>query len=323
RSSKETNTQIFALFIASLALVVLTGLVVSRHITKPLLEVVEASEQISKGNYEIRLQADGNDEVAILAHSFNQMINGLREGSVYRDLLGRTVSPEVRDQLRATLHSGNLNLNGQDAMASVLMADIAGFTSLSENEAPTTILDWLNELFSELVPIINSYSGVVNEFSGDALFAFFGILPQPLHMAESAYLSCKAALEMIEAIERINKARVMRGDPKMRMGIGINTGAVTAGGLGAEDRLHYTIIGDTVNTTQRIESLAHQFSESSIMISRQTAIAIWEYRDQFNLLPFGEHHLKGKIDKLEVYRLLPLDAEIDFEKNINPELARK
>ncbi|MDH5606765.1 MAG: HAMP domain-containing protein [Anaerolineae bacterium] len=309
-SNKTANAQIFALFFLAIGLVLFTGLMIANRITKPLLQVVDASEQISKGNYDVNIQSTGNDEVAILAHSFNEMVSGLKEGSVYRDLLGRTVSPEVRDQLRATISSGSINMEGQDAMATVLMADVAGFTNISENEAPATVLDWLNELFSELVPIINGFSGVVNEFSGDGLFSFFGILPQPLHMAESAYLACRAAVEMLNAVDKINLRRVQRGNPPIRLGIGINTGPVTAGGLGAEDRMHYTIIGDVVNTTQRIESLAHQFPESSIMISRQTAIAIWNQRDQFILTPHGEHHLKGKQNKQLVYRLEALGNHV-------------
>lgn len=307
RSNSAVNTQIFILFFLAIGLVTITGIVISNQITKPLLEVVDASEQIFKGNYDVQVKADGNDEVAVLAHSFNRMVSGLQEGAVYRDLLGRTISPEVRDQLRSAVKAGDFNLEGRDAMATVLIADVADFTTLSEQEDPATIFNWLNELFSELVPIVNGYSGVVNEFSGDALFAFFGILPQQLHMAESAYLACKASVEMLKAINRVNRVRDHRGDPLLRMGIGINSGPVTAGGLGAEDRLHYTIIGDTVNTTQRIESLAHQLPESAIMISRQTAIAIWDQRDQFNLVPFGEHTLKGKANKQVVYRLLPPD----------------
>jgi len=252
--------------------------------------------------------SDGNDEVAVLAHSFNQMVDGLREGSLYRDLLGRTVSPEVRDTLRDTLQAGGLRLEGQDALATVMLADVKDFVTLSEDEEPTTILRWLNELFGRMVPLVTSYSGVVNAFSGDSLFAFFGILPTPLHIAESAYLACRAAVEMQKDLEILNDLRTRRGDPAIRMGIGINSGPVTAGGLGAENRLHYTIIGDTVNTTQRIETIAHMLDESATMISKPTAIAIWDSREHFRLQPYGEHMLKGKHEALKIYRLFAGDS---------------
>jgi adenylate cyclase len=311
-TSSETNVQIFIALVLVLVLVVLTGISVANRISKPLLEVVNASEQVSQGNLDVHVHIDGNDEVAVLAHSFNHMVDGLREGSLYRDLLGRTVSPEVRDTLRDTLQAGGLRLEGQDALATVLLADVQDFVTLSENEDPTTILHWLNELFGRLVPIITSYSGVVNEFSGDALFSFFGILPTPLHIAESAYIACRAGLEMLNELKVLNDLRYRRGDPVLRMGIGINTGPVTAGGLGAENRLHYTIIGDTVNTAQRIESIAHMLPESAIMISKPTAIAIWDNRSQFRLQPYGEHLVKGKQEALKVYRLFPGDSTTGF-----------
>jgi adenylate cyclase len=311
-TSSETNVQIFITLVLVLVLVVLTGISVANRISKPLLEVVHASEQVSLGNLDVHIHTDGTDEVAVLAHSFNHMVDGLREGSLYRDLLGRTVSPEVRDTLRDTLQAGGLRLEGQDAMATVILADVKDFVTLSEHEDPTTILNWLNELFGRLVPIITSYSGVVNAFSGDALFAFFGILPTPLHIAESAYLACRAGIEMLKDIKLLNDLRHQRGDPLLRMGIGINTGAVTAGGLGAENRLHYTIIGDTVNTTQRIETIAHMLPESAIMISKPTAIAIWDNRSQFKLQTYGEHLVKGKQEALKVYRLFPGDSTMGF-----------
>jgi adenylate cyclase len=274
--------------------------------------VVSASEQVSQGNLDVQVQARGNDELAVLAHSFNQMVDGLREGSLYRDLLGRAVSPEVRDTLRNTLQAGGLRLEGQDAMATVLLADVVGYTNLSESEPPTTILNWLNELFGRLVPAISSYSGIINEFSGDSLLAFFGILPTPLHIGESAYLACRASLDMLNALEELNRVRAKRGDPVLRMGIGINTGPVTAGGLGAENRLHYTIIGDTVNTTQRIERIAHLLPENAVMIGRPTALALWENRDHFKLQLYGEHIVKGKEEALEVFRLFSKNSVIGY-----------
>lgn len=314
---QTTNIQIFMLLTGAFFVVILLGLLVARRISNPLMEVVQASTEVAKGNFDVRLRIKGNDEIAVLAHSFNRMVVGLKDGQLYRNLLGRTVSPEVRDQLRSNLATGDLQLQGQFAIATILMADIHDFTTLSEREDPTTVMVWLNELFSELVPIITYYDGVVNEISGDALFSFFGILPQPQEAAESAYLACQAGLEMLLAMERINLRRSERGDSPLTIGIGINTGPVTAGGLGSQDRLHYTVIGDTVNTTQRIETLAHQFEQSAVMISKQTLISMWDRRTEFNIESYGNVTVKGKQDELEVYRLLPegvsVPAVLDLE----------
>jgi len=304
RTSQVTRTQIFLLVSIAFLLVIVVGVLLANQITRPLLRVVRASTQVAQGNLEVKVEPSGDDEVAVLAHSFNSMVAGLQEGSIYRDLLGRTVSPEVREQLRQTFTSGNVRLEGQEAIATVLMTDIRGFTSLSEKSDPATVFNWLNEYFSDLVPIITNNNGVVNKFDGDAMLAFFGILPKLLSPKQSAYYACKAAVEMLAAIEQLNVRRVERGEPLLATGIGLNTGVVTAGGLGTSDRLHYTIIGDTVNTTQRLESLTRNlFSTSGALISQSTFSALGEKRQDFSLEPMGMHLVKGKAEQLLVYRL--------------------
>ncbi len=242
--------------------------------------------------------------MAVLAHSFNYMVAGLQEGSVYRDLLGRTVSPEVRDQLRQTFTSGNLRLEGQEAVATVLMTDIRAFTTLSERSDPSTVLTWLNEYFGRLVPIIQAHGGVVNKFDGDAMLAFFGILPRRQSPKNGARAACLAAMEMLAVIDQLNQERIERGDPPFVTGIGINTGVVIAGGLGTSDRLHYTIIGDTVNTTQRLESLTRQlFNGNGVVIGHSTYLALAEFTGDFNLEPAGMHAIKGKSEQILIYRM--------------------
>ena len=310
-----TRSQVFVLVAVLLLLVVAVGITLANQITRPLIRIVRASSEVAKGNLDIKVETRGNDEVAVLAHTFNAMVAGLQEGSMYRDLLGRTVSPEVREQLRQTFSSGHLRLEGQEAVATVMISDIRCFTSLSEKVEPAEIFRWLNEYFGELVPIITASSGVVNKFDGDAMLAFFGILPEPLTSHQSAYNACQASLEMLAAIERLNGLRVERGEPPLSTGIGINTGAVTAGGLGTSDRMHYTIIGEPVTTTQRLEALTRRlFIVSGILISESTYQALGDRRGQFQLDPLGLHVVKGRSEQVPVYRLLPLfePAPADF-----------
>lgn len=304
RPSQITRLQIFLITTVAFLLVIALGVYVANRITRPLLQVVDASTKVAEGNLEVQVEATGNDEVTVLAQSFNQMISGLREGSAYRDLLGRTVSPEVREELRRAFASGEVHLQGQDTVATVFMANIHGFTRLSETAEPTTILNWLNEFFGEVVPLITAYGGVVNQFEGDIVMAFFGILPRPLTPQESAYQACQAALELLAATTQLNARRIARGDPPFTIGISLNTGPVIAGGLGSNDRLHYTIIGDTVNTTTRLQSLTRQFGEeSSALMSQHTLFALRERRHEFQLHPLGARTFRGKVEQLLVYQL--------------------
>ncbi len=305
RPSQFTRVQA-VLFVASAFIgIIVLGILLARRITHQLGEVVNASTQVAEGNFKVKVPVSGNDEVMVLAHAFNYMVTGLQEGSIYRDLLGRTVSPQVREALRKSFASGELKLEGQSTTATVLMSDIRNFTSMAEKEEPTTILHWLNEYFRELVPVITKYGGVVDKFEGDAILAFFGILPTPLQPEDSAYHACLASMEMLEVVERINRGRIQRNEPPLQTGIGINTGSLIAGGLGTADRLNYTIIGDTVNTAQRIQDLTRQFGESGVAVSESTVASLHERRIDFKLEPLGEHALKGKSELIWVYRLQP------------------
>jgi class 3 adenylate cyclase/CheY-like chemotaxis protein len=307
-ASQTTQIEIFVLAVAAILLVIFTGLFLANIITRPLMRLVNASSEVAQGNLEVKVDANGDDELAILARSFNYMVAGLQEGSIYRDLLGRTVSPEVREQLRQTFTSGNLRLEGQQAVATVLMTDIRGFTTLSEKEDPATIFQWLNEYFSQIVPGVTNCGGVVNKFDGDAMLAFFGTLPRLLNPKQSALSACLAAVEALKVIDTLNSQRRARGEPQLITGIGIHTGVVIAGGLGTSDRLHYTIIGDTVNTTQRLESLTRDlFDTSGILVSHATYSALSEHQSMFSFEPLGYHQVKGKQEKILVYRLMPFN----------------
>ena len=92
----------------------------------------------------------GTDEIGVLSVTFNQMVEGLREGSIYRDLLGRTVTPEVRDQLRTSFSDGALMLKGQSSEATILFADFRGYTSMAEVTEPAEVMKTLNDYFARV-----------------------------------------------------------------------------------------------------------------------------------------------------------------------------
>jgi len=302
-----TQLQIFILATTGFVIVITIGILLARRITNPLMSVVAAASQISQGEWDVSVEPQGNDELAFLGHAFNYMVSNLREGTIYRDLLGRAVSPQVRDQLRHGLASGELKLEGQRQIATTLITDIRDFTNISEQRAPTTILSWLNRYYGEMVPIVNSYDGITHEFTGDSMMAVFGILPTVSSSSKSAYDACRAAVNIIEAINILNDKRIEDGEHPFITGIGINTGIVAAGSMGSDDRLHYAVIGDTVNVTARLESLTKDIGETSAIISQDTYDALGAKRDEFILEPMGSQVFKGKSDKMNVYRISKLN----------------
>lgn len=302
---QATGVQMMILIAMIFLAVILVGVLTARMVTQPLKQVVEASRKVAEGNFQVKVKPTGHDEISVLATTFNYMVAGLQEGSIYRDLLGRTVSPQVREALRQSFASGELRLEGQSTDGTVLISDIRNFTSLAEKEDAPTILKWLNEYFAHLVPVISQFGGVIDKFEGDAMMAFFGILPTRLPPEHSSYQACQAAIALLQVVNDYNAERINRGEPPFITGLGINTGTLMVGGLGASDRLDYTIIGDTVNSAQRMQELTRQFGETGCVVGENTLTALRERRMEFRLDPLGEHALKGKSELLWVYRLRP------------------
>jgi adenylate cyclase len=290
---QENAVRVIQVGAIALVLVVFTGLMISHTITRPLVDIAEASAQVATGNLNTRVIEGGFDEVGVLARTFNTMIDGLREGAVYRDLLGRTVTPEIRDQLRGALAKGGVLLEGQTTKATILFADLQGFTTMAEGVEPTLVMQTLNEYFSGIVPIVARHGGVVNKFDNDAIMAFFGILPRRVPPQVSALQATHAGMEILDFVKRLSERRDSDGLPSLGIGIGISTGSVIAGGLGTADRLHYTVIGDAVNISQRIQQTTSEAGSGNLVISEDTYDYLASARDQFEFGRRGRAQLRG------------------------------
>ncbi len=303
RIATDQRVQLALWVVVACLIVTILGLYLANRLTMPLLRLIRASSAVASGNLDVEVERAGADEIGLLITSFNRMVQQLRESAVYRDLLGRAVSQPVREQMRQSFHAGELQLAGQSVTTTVLMSDIRNFTPLSERADSTTVLRWLNEYFSDLVPVISGNSGVISSFAGDSLVAFFGVLPRPLSAAEGAYQACLAATQMCALIERLNQRRRLRGEPPLVTGIALHAGIVTAGGLGSSERLQYTIVGDTVNATDRLGEFTKNFNDNVILVSQETVDALGERSADFVLEPLGSHALRGKATPMTIYRL--------------------
>jgi adenylate cyclase len=202
------------------------------------------------------------DELALLANAYNQMVAGLQEREWLRDMFGRFVSHEVAEAIR----SGQVRLEGENRVVSVLFCDIRGFTARSERSTPEEVVALLNEYLPVVVEAAQAHAGTVNKFGGDSTLVIYGA---PRWLQESAYQAVLTALEMRAGLVRLNDRLVKRGEEPIRIGVGINTGMALAGAVGPEERQEYTVIGDTVNLASRIEALNKQYPEHDVLISGQ------------------------------------------------------
>jgi len=149
---------------------------------------------------------------------------------------------------------GDVELGGENRLVTVLFADIRGFTPLAEGLSPEATIHLLNRFFSRMVDVIQGHEGIILDFVGDEILAFFDPLEEPLTQAVQHAYQC--ALDMQAAMTGVNDEAGLRGLPTLEMGIGLHTGEVVVGNIGSETRTKYGIVGSAVNVTHRIQAEA-------------------------------------------------------------------
>ncbi len=208
-------------------------------------------------------------------------------------MFGRYVSHQIRDFL--VQHPDAANPSGRKERLTMFFSDVRGFTSMSEKMEPQEVQQLLSEYFTEMTGILFKYEGTLDKFMGDAIMAFFG---DPVPQPDQAQRAVLMALEMQEAIARLNQKLTAEGRRTIGVGMGINTGDVTVGNLGSKDFLDYTVIGDAVNLACRLEQNA---KAGDIIITQATYD---EVRDVVEVEPMEPIRVKGKSEPIPIYRVL-------------------
>ncbi len=273
------------------------AVVLARTVGASLVESLETLSQhmdaVRKGNLDRHMTVTSNDELGMLAEGFNAMVDGLRREEVIRRLFGLYVTPQVADY--AIQHGAERG--GQLIEATVVFADIRSFTSLTERMEPAALIDLLNRYFQAMSAVVVERGGLVNKFGGDSLLAVFGT---PLNPAQDhARRAVQAARDLVLALQTFNEDQVRRGEPPLKIGVGVATGPVIAGNVGGEDRLEYTVIGDSVNLASRLETMTKEV-EATILLNETAALRV---RDRIVLRPMGNVHVRGKQEPQTIYAL--------------------
>ena len=284
----EFERVIAAVLVGLAVLVVSTALVawLGARTSRPLRALAAAARSIEARRFD-RLRPLPPSRVAEFDdanRSFNRMAAGLRERELIRETLGRFVPADVAK----TLLTEGGELTPEQSEATVLFCDLEGFTALTETLGPAGIVELLNEYFEAMVEILERHRGVVTQFQGDAILATFNVpVPDPAHAANAL----RAAMEMRSAV----RSGVFAGQ-RVGCRIGIDTGHLVAGAVGAKGRLSYTVHGDAVNLAARLEALNKKLG-TSILVSEATAAQA----DGFDLKPMGEVAVRGQTATVAVY----------------------
>jgi class 3 adenylate cyclase len=265
----------------------------ARQITNPLSELADAAVKMADGNLSMRVAKTSDDEIGQLAGAFNEMATGLQEREWLKDMFGRFVSQEVAEAIR----NGQVILEGENRLVSVLFCDIREFTDFSERHTPQEVVKLLNEFLPLVVQAAQKNGGMVNKFGGDSTLIIFGA---PYEVQDNAYKAVLTALEIRTAVRQLNVNLAERGET-FRVGVGINTGTVLAGAVGPMERQEYTVVGNTVNLAARIDGLNKQFPDHDILISPWTYESLGEHRAKFNLVSLGHVQIRGRNEPVEIW----------------------
>jgi adenylate cyclase len=248
---KSSFSSIAVLTILTVLLSIIIAIYISKRISRPIDNLMDASQQIQDGNLEFRFQDKRRDEIGQLMRSLNNMADGLVQKREVEKTFSKFVSENIANEILANID--DMQLAGKQTDASVMFADIVGFTSLSETLAPADIANMLNEYFSEISEIATKYHGSINKYVGDCVMIIFGT---PLDDPQHSLHACLCALEIRGRLQEFNQQRKQHKLATVEFRIGINSGSMLAGTLGAEERMEYTVIGDNVNLASRVADLA-------------------------------------------------------------------
>ena len=291
-SSFDVAMEPFLVLQKTIILIGLTSLVIgllvvwllTNRIVFPVRLLVRGTQEVAAGNYDYKVDNDSKDEIGELGRAFNTMAEGLRDKDRIKNLFGRYVPEAVVEGLISDRGA----LAPLEREATVLFADLAGFTQMTELSGPAGIIDILNAYFDDATKLISEQCGVVTQFQGDAVMAIFNV---PLEDPEHVRHAMRAALAIQECVAQ----KKYRGKA-LKVRIGINTGMLIAGNVGGGGRQSYTVHGDTVNLAARLEAMNKQLG-TEILISGTSA----KHLPDFDLRSQGMTEVRGLSGEIEIF----------------------
>lgn len=270
----------------------IASIFLGKRLSRPIQQLVAVSKSIADGNYEFRFEKLPNDELGQLMRAMNDMSEKLLEKERVEQTFSRYVAPKVAKELLG--NSDLADLGGRQVNASVLFADIVGFTTLSENMPADKISELLNEYFGYIAEIVHMYHGHIDKYIGDCVMAVFGAPGQDDLHAQHA-VECAVLIQDMVAV--LNEKRKALGLIELMFHIGVNSGGMVAGNIGSAERMDYTVMGRAVNIASRLSGAA---LPGGVLISDTTYEAI-QKNGHIQCQPAGVVTLRGSAQPLATF----------------------
>ena len=275
------------------------GVGLAALLSRRINRLVQGTRAIAEGNFDVALAVTSRDEIGALTESFNQMARSLREKEMIKRAFTRYVARQVVDEILKDPEKLALKEERRDV--TVLFCDMRGFTSLAERLSPEEVVGVLNDFYTLMVDTTAKNDGIVDKFLGDGVMAIFGA---PIVHEDHPARAVRAAVAMQAGVAELSRKRAREGKDPIAVGIGVSAGEAVAGTVGTEDRMEYTVIGDSVNLAARLESNA---KPGQILISHRT---LQRVDGVVNVRSLGVIRVKGKEEQVDVYEVLGLTQSV-------------
>jgi adenylate cyclase len=285
------SSVLMILFFTFLIVQIVSTIFMKKQLHDPLNILRQNMKKVGEGDLSSRIQVNDNDEIGSLQAYFNDMVEGLAERQKIKDIFGKFVSGEICDKL---LQKGDISLDGDEVITTVMFTDIRDFTPLSEKMTPKELIQFMNRYFSYIVKPIMDENGIVNKFIGDAVMAIFSPV---FDLEKHAEAALKAALKMRKALDEFNLEKKV----DVKQGIGLHTGKLVVGNVGTEERMEFTVLGDNVNIAARIESQTKELKTDILMSEdfyNELELSVF---DDYNFIKYENIQMKGKTDNFVLY----------------------
>ena len=247
--------------------------------------------EVGSGTLGEALPPAGPLEVRQATESFNQMVHQLRQ----KEMLAKMVPKKAREAIEQDQTQGG-RVVARRIRTTILFSDIRGFTNLSERLPPTEVMKLLDIYLSKMTTIIEDHGGDVNEYIGDAILADFEDKPE----APGAERAVRACWQMLQALEDLRKQGLHPELQTLRQGLGLHTGELVKGEVGAAHRSKFALIGDTVNLAARIQDRSRDGKHTGILLSQESRQDV----SSFEVALFGDESFKGKTGLIRVWEIV-------------------
>jgi adenylate cyclase len=294
-AQRTARNQALLIMLGMVAVGVVGAMGLATVLSRPIFRLVEGTRAIADGDLGVTLRVASRDELGVLTESFNRMARHLREKEMIKRAFSRYVAREVVEEILKDPE--HLILSGERREVTVLFCDMRGFTPLSERLSPEEVVLLLNDFYTLTIETTFKHDGTLDKFMGDAVMAIFGA---PIRHADHSVRAVLTAVDMREGMVALNERRRREGKEPIGIGIGVSAGEAVAGTVGTEDRMEYTVVGDSVNLAARLQANA---GVGQILISQPT----WErVKEAVEARRLGPLKVKGKEEEVEVYEVVGL-----------------